>query len=66
MDEVRAERNEMLNHDEGEKLSQDDIQDIYCQVKQEERVKYNFDLNTRTKSGDISDYLEARRPFGAN
>ena len=65
-DEVRAERNSYLNHEEGEKLSSDDLQDIYCQVKGEERVKYNFDLNTRTKTGDISDYLEARRPFGAN
>ena len=65
-DEVRAERNQYLNHEEGEKLSSDDLQDIYCQVKGEERVAHNFNLNTRGKTGDISDYLEARRPFGAN
>jgi hypothetical protein len=55
----------LLNHEEGESLSIDDMQDIYIQAKAEEREKYNFSLNTRSKTGDISDYLEARRPFGA-
>ena len=32
----------------------------------EERERYNFKLTTRAKDGNISDYLEARRPFGAN
>jgi len=65
MEEVKAERTKLLNHNEGELLSIDDIQDIYIQVKGEEREKYNFALNTKSKNGDISDYLEARRPFGA-
>ena len=65
MQEVMAERTQMLNSAEGESLSTDDMQDIYCQVKAEERERHNFSLNTRTKTGDISDYLEARRPFGA-
>jgi hypothetical protein len=65
MEEVKEERSKLLNHTEGESLSIDDIQDIYIQVKAEERERYNFSLNTRTKTGDISDFLEARRPFGA-
>ena len=65
MEEVKAERTKLLNHAEGESLSIDDIEDIYIQVRGEEREKYNFSLNTRNKTGDISDYLEARRPFGA-
>ena len=43
----------------------DDLQDIYIQVKGEQREQNNFSLNTRSKNGDISDYLETRRPFGA-
>ena len=43
----------------------DDMADIYIQVKGEQREKYNFSLTTRGKTGDISDYLETRRPFGA-
>jgi len=65
MQEVIAERTKFLNVDEGESLSVDDLEDIHIQVKGEIRQKYNFDLNTKSKSGDITDYLEARRPFGA-
>ena len=65
MQEVMAERQKYLNTNEGESLSIDDMQDIYCQVKAEEREQHNFSLNTRSKNGDISDYLETRRPFGA-
>ena len=65
MEEVIEERTKTLNHEEGETISWDDYQDIYCQVKGEERVKYNFELNTKDKNGDIADYLEVRRPFGA-
>jgi len=63
--ELKEERTQQLNHEEGESLSIDDVQDIYIQAKAEERERYNFSLNTRSKTGDISDYLEARRPFGA-
>ena len=65
MEEVIEERSKALNHEEGETISWDDYQDIYVQVKGEERVKYNFELNTKDKNGDIADYLEVRRPFGA-
>lgn len=64
--EIIEERTKYLNHGEGESLTTDDKQDIWCQVKGEERVAHNFSLNTRSKTGDITDYLEARRPFGAN
>ena len=63
--EISEERTKQLNSAEGESLSIEDLQDIYIQAKAEEREKYNFSLNTRGKTGDISDYLEARRPFGA-
>ena len=63
--ELAAERTKYLNHTEGESLSIDDWQDIYIQAKAEEREKHNFSLNTNTKTGDIADYLETRRPFGA-
>jgi flagellar basal body-associated protein FliL len=65
MAEVVSERTKLLNSEEGESLSIDDLQDIYCQVKAEERIKYNFSLNTKSKTGEITDYLESRRPFGA-
>ena len=63
--EIKAEREKYLNTEEGESLNMDDMADIYCQAKGEQREKYNFSLTTRGKSGDISDYLETRRPFGA-
>ena len=63
--EVSAERTKYLNHEEGESLSVDDMQDVYCQVKGEQREKYKFSLATKGKTGDIADYLETRRPFGA-
>ena len=64
-DSVVSERSALLNEAEGESLSIDDLSDIYMQVKAESRAKNNHSLNTTTKNGDIADYLEARRPFGA-
>lgn len=58
-------RSRLLNEKEGESLSYDDLTDIYMQVMAEQRSKTNMSLATRTKTGDISDYLEVRRPFGA-
>lgn len=63
-DELVEEKNKSLNTAEGESISWDDYQDIYIQAKAEERTKYNFQLNTKSKTGDIADYLEVRRPFG--
>ena len=59
------EANSHLNKDEGETLSLDDLSDIYIQVKGANRARANMGLNTRTKTGEINDYLEVRRPFGA-
>ena len=55
----------LLNSGEGESLSFDDLSDIYMQVMGEARSKNNFSLQTRSKTGEINDYLEVRRPFGA-
>jgi hypothetical protein len=65
MGEVMDSRSELLNTKEGESLSIDDIQDIYIQVMGEQRAKTNMTLTTRSKNGEINDYLEVRRPFGA-
>lgn len=65
MDEVIAERSSLLNTAEGESLTIEDISDIYMQVKAEQRGQSNMTLTTRSKNGEINDYLEVRRPFGA-
>lgn len=54
-----------INTAEGESLSIDDLTDIYIQVKGANRARANMALETRTRSGDINDYLEVRRPFGS-
>ena len=54
-----------LDAAEGETLSIDDLADIYCQVQGANRARDNFGFNTRTKTGEINDYLEIRRPFGS-
>ena len=46
-------------------MSFEDISDIYIQVMGELRERNNMSLATRSKNGEINDYLEVRRPFGA-
>ena len=65
MTQVMDDRSRLLNTKEGESLSIDDISDVYMQVMGEARAKTNMSLTTRSKTGEISDYLEVRRPFGA-
>ena len=65
MGQVMDDRSRLLNTNEGESLSIDDISDVYMQVMGEARAKTNMSLTTRSKTGEISDYLEVRRPFGA-
>jgi hypothetical protein len=65
MQEVMGDRSKLLNTREGESLSIDDISDVYMQVMGEYRAKTNMSLTTKSKTGEISDYLEVRRPFGA-
>ena len=55
----------MLNTDEGETLSTEDMTEIFMQVMGEMRVRGKFSLASKTKTGEINDYLEVRRPFGA-
>ena len=65
MKEVMKQRSANLNTSEGEQLGLDDLQDIYIQVHGEMRQQRKMSLNTRDKNGDIADYLESRRPWGA-
>jgi len=53
-----------LNKEDGEKLSMDDIQDVYMQVRGRSREMRNMSLRSVTKTGEINDYLDQRRPFG--
>lgn len=63
--QVKGEREALLNQKEGEFLSIEDLTEIYMQVMAEYRQKENFSLQTKSKTGEIQDYLEVRRPFGA-
>lgn len=65
MGDIMEDRSKLLNSKEGESLSIDDISDVYMQVMGEYRGKNNMQLTTKSKTGEISDYLEVRRPFGA-
>ena len=64
-DEVAVSREAGLNKADGESFSIDELSEIYMQVKAEHRDQTNMALTTRDKKGDISDYLESRRPLGA-
>ena len=63
--QVADKRESLLHRSEGESLSIEDLSEIYMQVKGEARSATNMSLNTVTKTGEIADYLETRRPFGA-
>jgi hypothetical protein len=65
LSEVVDQKSSLLAEKEGEMLSFEDLSDIYMQVKGEHRNQTNMSLNTRSKNGEINDYLEVRRPFGA-
>ena len=65
-DEAVAAREATLNKSEGESLSIEDLSEVYIQVRGDQRARKNMALNTRTKTGEINDYLEVRRPFGTS
>lgn len=65
MNEIIDDKEKLINTKEGETLSADDLSDIYMQVMAEHRGRTNMTLATKTKTGEINDYLEVRRPFGA-
>tara|TARA_B110000046_G_C12833744_1_gene330547 strand:- start:151 stop:441 length:291 start_codon:yes stop_codon:yes gene_type:complete len=64
-EEVANERTALLNTSEGESLSIDDLSEIYIQVMGEYRERQNLSRNLKSSTGEINDYLEVRRPFGA-
>lgn len=55
-----------MDIENGEDLTPDDIGEIHKQADEDIRVRYNLKVNTRNKRGEIEDYLEIRRPLGAN
>ncbi len=59
--ELQEEAKKHINTEEGESLSYDDYQRIYLQAHEE----YRSQISTRSRNGEINDYLEVRRPFGA-
>ena len=65
VDELKAERESNLASNEGETLTIDDIGDIYMQVMQEYRSERQMNIRSKDARGNINDYLENRRPFGA-
>jgi len=50
----------------GETISPDEINDIYKVAIDDVSERFKLRLNTRTKTGEINDYLESRRPFTNN
>ena len=58
-------REAVLNKSEGESLSIEDLSEVYIQVRGDQRARNNMALNTQSKTGEINDYLEVRRPFGS-
>ena len=64
-DEAVATSSALLNSEEGETMSVDDTEAIWLDVKANERSRNNFEMTSRTKKGDLNDFLETRRPFGA-
>ena len=63
--QVADQRAALLNTKEGESLSIDDLSEVWIQVKGEQREHTKMSLNTLTKTGDVADHLETRRPWGS-
>lgn len=54
-----------LDTSAGERLSIEDFEDIYMDAMADKRAKNNMSRNARDRNGELNDYLEVRRPFGA-
>ena len=54
-----------LDTDAGERLSIEDFEEIYMEAMADKRAKQNMSRNARDRNGELNDYLEVRRPFGA-
>ena len=54
-----------LDTNAGERLSIEDFEEIYMEAMADKRAKNNMSKNARGRDGELNDYLEVRRPFGA-
>lgn len=62
--ELIDEKLKTLDVENGEDLTPDDIAEVHRNADMEIRDKMNLNVRTRSKRGEIEDYLEVRRPFG--
>ena len=65
MQELAQQKMKSMDRSEGETIDFDDLQEIIIKAKGEQRDSNAFMNNSATKTGEINDYLEVRRPFGA-
>lgn len=65
VEELIEEKLKTLDVDNGEDLSPEDVGQIHHQAMNDIRDKFNLNVRTRNKRGEIEDFLEVRRPFGA-
>ena len=65
VEELIDEKLKTLDVENGENLTPDDIAEIHHSAMNEIRDKMNLNVRTRNKRGEIEDFLEVRRPFGA-
>ena len=65
MNERLNKAQEALDTDAGERLSIEDFEDIYMDAMADKRARSNMSRNARGRDGELNDYLELRRPFGA-
>ncbi len=66
VEEMIGEKLKTLDVDNGENLTPDDIGDIHHKAMNEIRDKTKLNVKTRNKRGEVEDFLEVRRPFGAH
>lgn len=66
VEELISEKLSTLDIHNGENLTPDDLEQIHHQALNDIRDKMNLNTRSRNKRGEIEDYLEVRRPFGAN
>lgn len=63
-EELQHAKEAEMDQEAGEQLTLDDYEDCQLQVLSEAREKRRLTSATRTKTGEINDYLETRRPWG--
>ena len=58
------EKKHELQNAKGQKFTVEELSEIYLKTMEEYRATEHFSLRSKTKTGEINDYLEIRRPFG--